>query len=1006
MKTSNRFAVLAGVAAIAFAISSASAQTTTTGSCVFNTNLKVGQRSADVINLQKVLNSNPATSIGNAGKETNFFGPATFAAVKRFQAANNITPVSGFVGALTRAALNKACSTGGSTTVVDTTNTNTTPTNNVSDNSQPSGTVFLGQASARIATFTLTGNNTVNAIELTKIGVSSNDLLQNVYLYVGGTRVSDAASVNSSGKINVNGLNLQVNGSLTVTVRVDLPATGNYVGQSVGVALTGVRNIGETAYKPVTGVAGNLLSVGSGDFNRVTLTNVNTSTTTPGATINAGSMNQVFHDITLRPGSRAAYLKSISYRYVGSANANTDVTNLALYVDNNKVATGMINGNSYVVFDLSNNPVSLNTGDRAVQLRGDIIGGSTRNFQFSIQYAADLLVEDSQVSGFGLPVTGAGNVSGKYIVVGNGSLVINQNPAFTITRVSSGASNQTIANWTFTGYGDTTKVEQLAVSVTAPNNLQNVSLYVNGGQVGQQFNMTGTAGAAQTLTYFLGSNLVTEPGRVNVVELKGDLRDNNGNNTPAGTIRVSIVGASSIARTQKDNNTVTISNQDSKSLTVGGVTATVSKTGGFLAYSVSPNTAGTKIGSITLSNDDNEDLLVNNVALTITTDSLATAQNINNVRVASTTSNQVYSPLTAATGVYNFTTNDTVVRNGSRTYDVYADIGSVASAATVTVTGSLSYRGIVSNVITNSVSTTGVPITFRVGTLAANAVTLKDESLKSRVLTGTASRNIAKFTVKSTGGAVTVNELHFTTTPADYITYITVGGIRQAVVSGATTRVTGLSINVPDTTQGTDIDVAAEFSPITGANGSLSGQSSAATTLTLAKVVGRSGNTDIRTGENSVPSVSVASNPLQLNGSVPSRVWLSNGSVSVGAGSNSNVKVGTISVSADAAGDIRVKNIPFSIGVPTGGTSSNTIVKVNNSVDSSCTVSGSNVVCAAGKTIPASSVVTFDIFTDFTGVTTSGNASLNLGAAANFTWDDVNGNQSGITGALVNGYNN
>ncbi|MDI9354856.1 MAG: peptidoglycan-binding domain-containing protein [Cyanobium sp. MAG06] len=453
-KTSNRFAVLAGVVTVVSATASAFALNTASGACdyVFNTNLKVGQRSADVMNLQKVLNMDDTTKIGNSGKETNFFGPATFAAVKRFQKANDITPTSGFVGALTRAELNQVCSGTTNTTTTTTTNTvSTGNTNNVAQG-QPSGTIFQGQSAARIAEFTLSGNNTVNAIELTKIGVASNDVLQNVYLYQGAVRLSDSSSVNSSGKIVFNGLNLQVNGSLTVSVRADIPSSGNFVGQSVGVALTGVRNSGDTAFKAITGVAGNSLNIGSGSFNSVTLTNNNGTqiTSASPATINAGnagSLNQIFHEVTLAPGSRAAILKSIAYRFIGSVNANSDLANLTLYVNNNKVATGNVNGNSYVVFDLSNTPVNMNTGSNVVQLRGDVIGGSTYNFQFSLQYVADLLVEDSQVSGFGLAVSNfTGNLLGKYVKVGDGTLVINQNPAFTATKVSTGATNQTIGS--------------------------------------------------------------------------------------------------------------------------------------------------------------------------------------------------------------------------------------------------------------------------------------------------------------------------------------------------------------------------------------------------------------------------------------------------------------------------------------------------------------------------------------------------------------------------------
>jgi peptidoglycan hydrolase-like protein with peptidoglycan-binding domain len=59
--------------------------------------------------LQKLLNANGYTVAlsgpGSAGNETLYFGPATRAAVIKFQIAKGIVPAVGYVGVLTRAAL-------------------------------------------------------------------------------------------------------------------------------------------------------------------------------------------------------------------------------------------------------------------------------------------------------------------------------------------------------------------------------------------------------------------------------------------------------------------------------------------------------------------------------------------------------------------------------------------------------------------------------------------------------------------------------------------------------------------------------------------------------------------------------------------------------------------------------------------------------------------------------------------------------------------------------------
>lgn len=68
-----------------------------------------GKSGDDVRALQKVLNANgftvAITGLGSPGNETNYFGPATRAAVIKYQIAHGITPSAGYVGPITRAVL-------------------------------------------------------------------------------------------------------------------------------------------------------------------------------------------------------------------------------------------------------------------------------------------------------------------------------------------------------------------------------------------------------------------------------------------------------------------------------------------------------------------------------------------------------------------------------------------------------------------------------------------------------------------------------------------------------------------------------------------------------------------------------------------------------------------------------------------------------------------------------------------------------------------------------------
>ena len=78
---------------------------------IFKKNLELNQENSDVKELQKFLNAKgfviTKTGAGSPGKETLYFGPATKAALIKFQKAQKISPASGYFGPMTRAVANK-----------------------------------------------------------------------------------------------------------------------------------------------------------------------------------------------------------------------------------------------------------------------------------------------------------------------------------------------------------------------------------------------------------------------------------------------------------------------------------------------------------------------------------------------------------------------------------------------------------------------------------------------------------------------------------------------------------------------------------------------------------------------------------------------------------------------------------------------------------------------------------------------------------------------------------
>lgn len=97
----------------------------------FTRDLKLGMTGTDVRSLQVFLNTHgytvAAADAGSIGQETTYFGPATQAALIRYQRVNNITPAIGYFGPVSRAAVYLASLSPAQSTASSTPTATTTP---------------------------------------------------------------------------------------------------------------------------------------------------------------------------------------------------------------------------------------------------------------------------------------------------------------------------------------------------------------------------------------------------------------------------------------------------------------------------------------------------------------------------------------------------------------------------------------------------------------------------------------------------------------------------------------------------------------------------------------------------------------------------------------------------------------------------------------------------------------------------------------------------------------
>lgn len=334
----------------------------------------------------------------------------------------------------------------------------------LASNNPASGYIIANQATADLLHVTFSGNGTVNTVVLQRTGISDQNTLANVYLYDGATRLTDGFSFNNVGQLTMNGLGIVVNGSRTISVKADVNTA---TASSLGITLSSYTVAGGTPTS--VSIAGNQMTYGQGSLSTAYL---GTNTASTPSTVNAGTSAYTVWSAPLQVNTRAIWLKGANFRMTGSAPAGA-LANIKLYVDGvavgNVATMGTITGSNYAMFDFSSTPVSLSTGSHTVDVRADVVTGSSYKVTVSLQQAADLVLYDGQV-GVNLAALGVAgsaftsNNAGEITInAGSASVVID--PTFqSMTNITGGSTNAVIGKFKVHGYGEDVKVSSLSVT--------------------------------------------------------------------------------------------------------------------------------------------------------------------------------------------------------------------------------------------------------------------------------------------------------------------------------------------------------------------------------------------------------------------------------------------------------------------------------------------------------------------------------------------------------------
>ncbi len=887
--------------------------------------LKLGSRGADVKDLQMFLNMCADTKVsmsgaGSPGMETTYFGPATKAAVIKWQAARGVSPQSGLFGPLSRAKaaeLQASTNVCGGSVVVNPPQTGPV-TAMIAANNPASGTLVAGQATADLAHFTFSGTGTVTGVTLKRIGVSADATPSNVYLFDGAMRLTDAASVSNNGSVTFNvpaGI-FSVNGSRTIAVKSDI-ATGTS-GQTVGMML---ESFTTTSGVVNASLSGNIHTIAS-----ATLATVSAGTVTPsGATLNPGSNVTVWQS-TLTVSNRDVWMKRLSLRNVGSAPANA-FANFKLFINGVQVGTASgVDGNGYVTFDLSSTPASLVSGSRVVRVDADIVSGSSRTVQFSLRNAADIDLVDSSfmvnVTASSTPwaASSANTISGAT----GGSLTIEKDTTSPSGNVSEGTNDKIIGVYKVTAFGEPMKIETIRATFTGSDasvdSLRNGRIMIGGVQYGSTSTLMEDSSSPAYTSYTL--NYTVYPGTPVMMELRADMYDNDGTDdlSNGDTIVGTIAAGSSNVQKVDSLGTISAPNATTvaaNTLTIADASATLTKNGTYANQTVVLPTTNFKVGSWNLAGSSTEDILLTTLSFDV--DEVSGTEfdegDLTNmyvvVKSGSTIVAQTSPVSTVAAADNNFSLNYTLAKNTNISIELFANMSDDGSDSTIdsgdsfktdlTVTGTAMVSG--SAVTATSADTDGQTIAAGSATITATA----DASTPAAsVVYDNQTVTAAAFKFAAVTSAYDITDLTFTLADATVAQSVDLYDGATLVASrpgAATVTFSGLAWNVPANTNKV---LTAKL--VLGSIGVGAGSTGASQLLTLTDFTAINKSTGVSAaGTESDP----AGNAMYAYASLPS--------ITVGTLPTSLLTAGTLqtvsqfSVNTNGSGTIGWNRIVFSI---------------------------------------------------------------------------------------------
>ncbi len=528
----------------------------TSGSCVamtFTMNHKMGDRGGEVMNIQKFLNANgfqvAASGPGSAGMETSYFGPATKAAVIRFQnayASEILAPVglstgTGYWGNSTRA---KANAMEQARCAAQNNNNNNNNDNNNDDNNnnqdaneltvagaaQPTDSLAPeGAKNVPFTRFTLSGNATVDEVVVELTGLADRSNFRTVaILDENGNAVTRYKTINSDNEVKFT-KDFTVNGAQTYTVVVEMadPLTG--AGQLASFAVKSIK-----ADKPVNG---SLPIVGASHTlnNTLQIAALTVSESNVGGTANIGDEEVTILDADFTAANEDVKIEKVLLKNRGSADLNVAISNITVEFDNNTY-TATVTDDDEITVDLSGYTLDEGTTETLV-VKADIVGENGETIELAVD--DDELMADGATYGYGANVTVTENTS--VLAISGAEITVDDDNDFDSSNTATPDENDVvIAMFEITNTtGEDVIADSFDVNVTiaghtnvANNNLEDVRLYQGNTEIASFGDVSFTGGVTQTVSF---TDITLAPGNDVKYSIKANI-DNNAEDSVTYTV--------------------------------------------------------------------------------------------------------------------------------------------------------------------------------------------------------------------------------------------------------------------------------------------------------------------------------------------------------------------------------------------------------------------------------------------------------------------------------------